>query len=138
MSKKDEMVKEQPDVAKRLRDLEKAGKEKDEKIKALEKDLDEAAQIISGIGEQRSASDEEERQRLIYSCAKDSKGFQRKDHLAQLSLADLRQIRKGFDHANSIYYLEYFEARRKRALTGKEKSGMTIGEYDPKTKRWKT
>jgi len=134
MSKK---VREQPDVVKRISDLERINKEQKQKIEKLETDLNEASDIISGIHEERDASDEEERQQLIWQINRDSRGYQRKEHLQKLSLRDLRLIHKTFKIENARDYLEHFEKRRKEEVAGKRKSGMTVGEYDPKTGTWK-
>lgn len=134
MSKK---VKEQPDVAKRIKDLERINEEQRARIEKLERELSEATQIISGVQEERDASDEEERQQLIWKLSQDSKGYLRKDHLSMLPLHQLRLMRKTFEHESAIDYIEYFERRQRRELTGQQRTGLTVGEFEPKSKTWK-
>lgn len=137
MSKEDTFVKEQVDVAKRLNDLEKDNKDKAKEIQRLQTELGKATSLISGFNTEKDAADAQERSDLIHVIAHDSLGCLRVDQLSNLGLHDLKLIHRNFVVEQGRDYKAYFERRRNEELQGKRKSGMTVGEFDPKTKRYK-
>lgn len=130
-------IHEYEEKSKQPGDLLKTIEDQRRQIKSLESQVKQAAELVSGIQKERDASDAQEKQRLIYKLAKDSRGYLRPDHLSNLDLHDLRLISYTFKTENARDYMEYFERRRAQELASKRKSGMTVGEYDQTRKTWK-
>lgn len=124
-------------LRKQVEDQAKVIEEQKQTIESQKALAAEAADVIKQKWKEEKASDEEERQRLIYKISRDSRGFLRKDQLSQLRLRDLRLINKNFQAENAAHYREYFERRRKERDAGKRRSGLTVGEYDSEKKRYK-
>ncbi len=98
--------------------------------------LDEGREIIEGMKKERDQVENEEKQQLLFSLARDSRGYLRKDALSKFRVETLRNIRRNFNATARAHYFEIFKRRHEAKQRGADR-GLTVGEYDEKSKTYK-
>lgn len=105
------------------------------KIDQLTKMLREATDIIKAVNQERDAVTEARKYELAVEIERDSLGRMKHSNLMKESLKDLTIMKKAIDIARPKDFVSTSQLLEESDR--KKKPQLTVGEYDPETKKYK-